>query len=177
LLEEYGPEIVYIKGIHNTIADAVLRLDGVIRTAESFYTTKVKNTKSRQRQNWMTVSKNWCELDIDTDNLDLYTNKQNDWNLVFANHEEHDEIYPLTIIEIAEAQCKDRELKVYYKKNAQLPQKDRCFHLIEDTKVLCKNRKILIPASLRHSAVSWYHHYLQHPGHLHLEETLRSVMY
>ena len=27
LLEEYGPEIVYIKGIHNTVADAISRLD------------------------------------------------------------------------------------------------------------------------------------------------------
>jgi hypothetical protein len=27
LLEEYRPEIVYIKGIHNTIADAVSRLE------------------------------------------------------------------------------------------------------------------------------------------------------
>ncbi len=37
--------------------------------------------------------------------------------------------------------------------------------------------KIIIPTSLRHRAVSWYHHYLQHPGHLHLEETMRSMMY
>eukprot|EP00804_Cyclotella_cryptica_P016109 CCRYP_004225-RA/>CCRYP_004225-RA protein AED:0.35 eAED:0.35 QI:90/-1/0/1/-1/0/1/0/97 len=27
LLEEYGPEIVHIKGIHNTVADAISRLD------------------------------------------------------------------------------------------------------------------------------------------------------
>jgi hypothetical protein len=27
LLEQYGPEIVYIKGIHITVADALLRLD------------------------------------------------------------------------------------------------------------------------------------------------------
>ncbi len=27
ILEEYGPEIVYIKGIHNTIADAMSRLE------------------------------------------------------------------------------------------------------------------------------------------------------
>ncbi len=27
LLEEYGPTIVYIKGIHNTVADAISRLD------------------------------------------------------------------------------------------------------------------------------------------------------
>ncbi len=27
LLEEYGPKIVYVKGIHNTVADAVLQLE------------------------------------------------------------------------------------------------------------------------------------------------------
>jgi hypothetical protein len=180
LLEEYGPEIVYIKGIHNTIADAVLQLEydpSVNRIAESFHTTKVRNKKGRQRQNWMTVLKNWCKLDIDSDNLDSYTNKHEDWNLVFAHHEEEDEMYPLTSIEIADAQHKDQELKVYYKKNAQMPQKDICIHLIKDTKVLCKNGKIIIPASLRRRAVSWYHHYLQHPGHLRLEEMMRSMMY
>ncbi len=83
MLEEYGPKIVYIKGIHNTIADAVLRLEydpSVNQTAESFYMTKVRNSKSRQRQNWMTVSKYWCKLDIYTDKLDidLNTNKHED---------------------------------------------------------------------------------------------------
>jgi hypothetical protein len=58
-----------------------------------------------------------------------------------------------------------------------MPQKDIGIHLIEDTKVLCKNGKVMIPTSLWHMAVSWYHHYLQHPGHSHLEETMRSVMY
>jgi hypothetical protein len=43
--------------------------------------------------------------------------------------------------------------------------------------VLCKNGKLMIPPSLRHRAVSWYHHYLQHPGHSRLEEMMRSVMY
>ncbi len=51
------------------------------------------------------------------------------------------------------------------------------FQLIEDTKVLCKDDKWNIPASLQHRAVSWYHHYLQHPGHSRLEETMQSVMY
>ncbi len=60
---------------------------------------------------------------------------------MFAHHEEEDEIYPLTLTEIADAQHDDRELKVYYKKNAKMPQKDTCFHLTEDTKVLCKNGK------------------------------------
>jgi hypothetical protein len=118
LLEEYRPIIVYIKGIHNTIADAVSRLEydpSVNQTDESFHMAKVTN-KSSQRQCWMTVSKKGCELDIDSDNLDSYTDKHDDWNLVFAHHEEEEEVYPLTLTEIADAQCKDRELKAYFKK-------------------------------------------------------------
>ena len=92
---------------------------------------------------------------------------------MFATHGEEDEIYPLTIIEIAEAQKKDRNLKIYYKRNAKTPEKGMSFQLIEDTKVLCKEDKMVIPASLQHRAGSWYHHYLQHPEHSRLEETTR----
>ncbi len=57
----------------------------------------------------MTFSNHWCNLNLDT-------NKPEDLNFAFANHGEEDKIYLLTIIEIAEAQHKDQELKVYYKK-------------------------------------------------------------
>jgi hypothetical protein len=70
---------------------------------------KKRSSKHSQRQSWMTVSKHWCNLEIDT-------NKHKDLNLTFANHGEEDEIYPNTTIEIAEAQCKDQELKAYYKR-------------------------------------------------------------
>ncbi len=119
----------------------------------------------------------WPMSDIDSDNLDSYTKKHDDWNLAFAHHKEEEEVYPLTLTEIADAQHKDQELKAYLKKNAILPQKDIGLHLIEDIKVLCKNGKVMIPTSLWHRAVSWYHHYLQHPGHSRLKETMRSMMY
>ena len=113
LLEEYGPKIVYIKGIHNTVADAISRLEydpSVNRTAESYLMTKVKgNSTSVQRQNWLAVSKHWCNVETDD------TTKHEDLNLVFATHGEEDKVYPLTIIEIAKAQKKDRNLKIYYK--------------------------------------------------------------
>jgi hypothetical protein len=179
LLEEYGPEIVYIKGIHNTVADAVLRLEydpSINKTAESFHTTKVRS-RSHHKQCWATVSKNWCKLDTDSDNLDSYTDKHDDWNLVFAHHKEEEEVHPLTLTEIADAQCKDQELKAYFKKNAIMPHKDMGIQLIEDTKVLCKKGKVIIPTSLCQRALKWYHYYLQHPGKLRLEETMRSVMY
>jgi hypothetical protein len=90
---------LHIKGIYNTIADAVSWLEydpSVNRTAESLHMTKVRNRKSCKKQSWMTVLKNWCELDIDSDNLDSYTDKHDDWDLVFAHHKEEDKIYPLT---------------------------------------------------------------------------------
>jgi hypothetical protein len=58
-----------------------------------------------------------------------------------------------------------------------MPKKDMCLQLVEDTKVLLENGKLIIPASLQHKAVAWYHHYLQHPGHSRHEETMSSVMY
>ncbi len=84
LLEEYGPKIVYIKGIHNTIADAISRLEydpSVNQTAENYHMMKVKKRSSKrsQRQSWMTASKHWCDLEIDTD-------KPEDLKFAFANH-------------------------------------------------------------------------------------------
>ena len=116
--------------------------------------------------------KHWCNVETDD------TTKHEDLNLVFATHGEEDEIYPLTIIEIAKAQKERSNLKIYYKQNAKTPEKGMSFQLIENTKVLCKEDKMIIPASLQHRAVSWYHHYLQHPGHSRLEETkrLRDVL-
>ena len=64
LLEEYGPKIVYIKGIHNTIADAISQLEhnpSINQRAES---------KRIQKQNWMTVSKHRCKLEMN-DTLEL----------------------------------------------------------------------------------------------------------
>ncbi len=48
------------------------------------------NSRSVQRQNWLTLSKHWCKVDTDD------TTKHEDLNLVFATHGEEDEIYPLT---------------------------------------------------------------------------------
>ena len=48
LLEEYRPGIVYIKGLHNTVADAISRLEydpSVNKTAESYLVTKIRETQ------------------------------------------------------------------------------------------------------------------------------------
>jgi hypothetical protein len=53
ILEEYGPKIVYIKGIHNTIADAMSWVEydpSVNRTAENYHMMKVKKRSSKRSQ-------------------------------------------------------------------------------------------------------------------------------
>jgi hypothetical protein len=91
--------------------------------------------------------------------------------MVFANRSEEDVIYPLTVKEIAHAQEDDLVLKKLSKTDKYSTQ------LVEDTPVLCKDGKMVIPKVLQRRAVSWYHHYLQHPGHTRLEETLHAAMY
>ena len=87
-------------------------------------------------------------------------------NFVSANRAEEGEIYPLTVREIAEAQMDDSPLERLAKRRKYSNL------LVEDTKVLCRDNKMVIPKTLQHCAVQWYHHYLQHPGHTRLEETL-----
>ena len=94
-----------------------------------------------------------------------------DLNQVFANRSDKEDIYPLTVREIAEEQIKDKNLQ-QQKLTTKFEET-----LIENTYVLCKKGKMIIPKTLRHCAVTWYHHYLQHPGHTRLEETLRPAMY
>ena len=161
ILEEYGPEIVYIKGIHNTVADAISRLE--------YVSPDTPSTDATMHQNWMTFSKCWCKYKLTHNNS---TNKHNySMNSVFANRSEEEEIFPLTVKEIAEAQGLDK----LFKATAIKEKYDKT--LIENTPVFCKNGKLVIPRSLQHRAVSWYHHYLQHPGNTRLEETLRAAMY
>ena len=49
--------------------------------------------------------------------------------------------------------------------------------LVENTQVQCKNGKMAIPKVLQDQGVSWYHHYLQHPGNTCLEEMIHVLMY
>ena len=109
----------------------------------------------------------WCHHNTALENSASHADAKESMNLVFANRSEEDSIYPLTTREIAEAQQQDTSLLQH------------CYstQLVENSKVLCKERRWVIPKSLQHRAVTWYHHYLQHPGSKRLEETLCLSMY
>ena len=160
ILEEYGPEIVYIKGIDNTVADAISRLQ---------YTPAL-NPSREECQNWMTFTKRWCRLKSTAHSYSTMQHMDS-MNHVFANRSDDEEIFPITVKQIADEQHKDKSIRALCK--------DEKFEklLIENTEVLCKDKKMVIPKSLQAQVVQWYHHYLQHPGHSRLEETLRAAMY
>jgi hypothetical protein len=86
-------------------------------------------------------------------------------NHVFANRREEDEIYPLTVKDIVEAQQADITLKHFFKCNAVL-----------DKSCICNKGRLIILKPLQRRATMWYHHYLQHPGHTHLKETMKSAI-
>jgi hypothetical protein len=95
---------------------------------------------------------------------------------VFANCSKEEEIFPFTTPEIAEAQNANIKLKHCFMCNAVLD-KGLEVRLIDNTYVVCKDGKMIIPKPLQRRAVLWYHHYLQHPGHTQLEETIKATMY
>jgi len=118
----------------------------------------------------MTFTKCWCALEKDTHEFSEQQHLTS-MSQVFANHSEDEEIFPITVNEIADEQHKDKSLNA-------LKEKDKYeVLLIGNIKVLCNDGKLVIPKSLQKQVVQWYHHYLQHPGHTRLEETLRAAMY
>ncbi len=60
LLEEYAPEIIYIKGIQNTVTDAISRLEydpKLNSTNEYNHATHVRSANEEANQNWLMYSK------------------------------------------------------------------------------------------------------------------------
>ena len=99
LIEEYGPKIMYIKGIGNTVADAISRLDydpALNRHADDEDKSKRKEEKWN---NFITLLNHY-----DSKISDEGTSYNSNYSQVFANNQINDKVFPLTVAEIADAQ-------------------------------------------------------------------------
>jgi hypothetical protein len=174
-LEEYAPEIVYIKGIHDTVVDAIsqLKYDPKLNKINE-YTLAMLGMEPEElsAQQWKSLVHHWRSYNETSMPMQAYCFHMNE---VFANRSDKDEIYPLTMEEIAEAQRADASLKHLFKHNAEIDQGLET-KLIENTACVCKDGQLVIPKLLQVHAVKWYHHYLQHPGHTCLEETMNAAI-
>ena len=122
----------------------------------------VRSVKKEANQKWLMYSKFWsCYNNAQGDTDECNTIRLNQF---FANRKEEDEIYPLTVKEIVEAQKADNTLKQYFKSNAVLDNGLELL-LIENESCICHKGRLVIPKPLPSPAGMWYHHYLQHPGH------------
>jgi hypothetical protein len=81
----------------------------------------------------MTFTKHWCDIDHATHTNSNTQQHIESMNYVFANRSEDEEIYPLTIKEIAEEQLKDKSLRELFEDDTISD-----VRLIEDIKVLWK---------------------------------------
>jgi hypothetical protein len=78
---------VHIKGIHNTVADAISRLDfGPVKDEKAI---------------WMTFKKCWCHYTMHAPNAESPYDHQEQINILFANGSKEHVIYPLAVKEIA----------------------------------------------------------------------------
>jgi hypothetical protein len=145
-LEEYAPEIINIKGIYNTVADAVSQLD---------YDPQLNKTNTHamlgvepeelSAQRWKLFAHHWCSYNESSTPMQAHCFHMDE---VFANCSEEDEIYPLTTVEIAAAQRVDASLKHLIKRNAVIDQGLE-IKLIENTTCVCKDGWLVIPKPLQ----------------------------
>jgi hypothetical protein len=116
LLEECAPKIICIQGIHNTVVDAILQLEydpKLNKTNE--YTHAILGVKPEElsAQQWKSFAHHWCSYNETSMPTQAYCFHMNE---VFVNCSDKDEIYPLTTVEIAEAQQADASLKYLFER-------------------------------------------------------------
>ncbi len=149
LLEEYAPEKIYIKGIHNTVADTILRLEydpKLNKTNEYTHAMLgVEPDKELSAQRWIFFAHHWRSYNEDSTPTQAHCFHMNE---VIANCSDEDKIYPLTTAEIAAAQQANASLKHLFKRNAVIDQGLE-IKLIENTTCVCKDGRLVIPKPLQ----------------------------
>jgi hypothetical protein len=148
LLEEYAPKIIHIKGIHSTAADAISRLEydpKLNKTNEYTHAILGVEPEELSAQQWKSFAHHWDSYNETSAPTQAYCFHMNE---VFANCSDEDEIYPLTIEEIAEAQRADAPLKHLFKRNAVIDQGLE-IKIIENMTCVCKDGCWLSPSHSR----------------------------
>ena len=153
LIEEFGPNISYIKGTANTVADALSRLN---------FSGNITNK---------TYNKLFCHV------AKIMT-KTNFNNILYAKkavlpEDSDNDFYPLDMNDVAQAQATDTNLRNRIHQKSKRKYTKKVVNLQE---VVLENGKIFIPKNLRRRTLQWFHHWLCHPGETRLEQTIPQTM-
>jgi hypothetical protein len=151
-LEEYAPVIIYIKGIHNTVADGILQLEydpKLNKTNEYTHAMLGVEQEELSPQQWKSFAHHWHSYNKSSMPMQVYCFHMNE---VFVNCSEEDKIYPPTTEDIAEAQQADASLKHLFRRNAVIDQGLE-IKLIMNMTCVCKDCRLVIPKLLQVHAV------------------------
>jgi len=151
LVEEYGPELRYIKGENNIVADALSRLD-------------------------MTPDSQFEEEKLRTPAVSFEHMQENLAEVFASTRDEEAQGYPLTFAAISEEQEKDDALMNRYATRPKY--KRQIFRWGDDSyNLITRDDKIVVPESLQVEAVKWYHTLLHHCGETRTELTIGQRFY
>ncbi len=148
ILEEYGPELKYIKGEHNIVADALSRLEMMPENPPEDESGPPNGEEMAQL---------FC---VTEDEIPFPT-----------------ETYPLTYKYIRQEQIKDAKLQKDFKRNVSKYKKETFKHGGDDLVLITHDGRIVIPNVLQKRAVEWYHAMLMHPGETRTELTIAQHYY
>ena len=145
LIEEYGPELHYVKGSHNVVVDALSRLDLEPKLASQCDDTRLDTPSTRP----LAEAFGYDKQDI-------------------ANS-----TCPVTYKLIMREQQADKALMK--RAHASTDIVLRSFHGGRKSRqLLCENGKIIIPKKLQKRIMEWYHKVLCHPGETRTELTINQ---
>ncbi len=146
VLEEYGPELRYIKGEDNIVADALSRLD-----------LQEPVTKD--------------EIFVFQHGYSQYSGERMA-EIFAADDDDVPSSYPLSNHQIHLEQQRDDALKDYIDKHSAAYRTEKYIHGDKNYDLFTKDGKIVVPKTLQKKAVQFYHALLMHPGETRTELTI-----
>ena len=202
LIQEFGPEMIHIAGANNTVADALSRLPMKDRIEKYISTPKEDRlellsvehrfakslvytlTESQQSDSYHDVAEMEDAVCALFEVNELFVTNTNDCFVSVSTEEisyplapqivEEEQIAFLSNVENTQA----NKIKLDIRKNVLDPKTKRpvwSYVEVEKRKLLHLHDRIFVPPNLRSRVITWYHHYLIHPGGDRLAQTLRTV--
>ena len=141
-IEEYSPDIRYIKGKNNIVADALSRLDIEWENMEEAHFTD-------ELRSHCYAADEMAPTDYPLSYKTIGAHQQKDKALLKKLKKEMSQPDTPNQLHLQSFHAGGKERKL-----------------------ICRKRKIVIPSTLQDRVVDWYHHYLAHPGINRTEETI-----
>ena len=180
-MEEYNPKWQYVKGLENSAADALSRLEMTPKFSDIIdWEPRHNKMTYSQRQQIQILCQNINAIsnaEADDDSEDLLVNDEvsESQSRFFVQDEYMDMEFALDVKMFKEHQDRDQELQKKLKTALKNDNSSYSNKNVEGTDLIHFNNKIVVPSTLRQRVMEWYHKVLCHPGGVRMDCTMRGV--